>query len=319
MAMTLEENQSPVPDSQNNLKQALQDILDNKLMNLPSGDDEISILIRKLAEKMQSHISTEMSRCVHLSIEASETAIFSAEMLFNLRNVDTQTQGIAAAAEEMVATVKEIEHYGMSIAEQAQEANLATQSGAEAVKNATQNMDGITKAVSQSVEQVNVLAEFTEKIGGIADDIKKIAEKTNLLALNATIEAARAGEAGKGFAVVANEVKSLASQTAKSTEQISNIIISLQTETKNALRYMENSAEAVQVGQQAMSDVDTRMTEINEKINIVTDNTAQISNTLQEQNQASNDVAQGISAIASNSSESVKGIEKVVSSIGGLQ
>lgn len=301
--------------TQSNIKAALQTLINNDLTSIPDDDSEAGQLIRQLVQKMQTHVMTEMSRCVNLSIEANETAIFSAQMLSNLKVVDAQTQGIAAAAEEMVATVKEIERYGMSIADQAQEASQATQSGSLAVQNASENMGNITKAVTQGVEQVNVLAEFTEKIGGIADDIKKIADQTNLLALNATIEAARAGDAGKGFAVVANEVKTLANQTATSTEEITDIIGNLQIEMKNVLASMQNSTEAVQTGQDAMAQVDERMNEINEKINIVTENTSQISNTLQEQNQASNEVAQGITTIASSSSESVQGIERIVSSM----
>lgn len=301
--------------AQASITAALQTLINNDLTNLPAGDDETTALLRQLAEKMQAHVMTEMSHYVNLSIEANETAIFSAQMLSNLKDVDAQTQGIAAAAEEMVATVKEIERYGMSIADQAQEASQATQSGSLAVQNASENMSNITRAVTQGVEQVNVLAEFTEKIDIITGDIKKIAEQTNLLALNATIEAARAGEAGKGFAVVANEVKTLANQTATSTEEITEIVGNLQAEMKNVLASMENSTEAVQTGQDAMAQVDERMSEINEKINIVTENTSQISNTLQEQNQASNEVAQGITTIASSSSESVQGIERIVNSM----
>jgi methyl-accepting chemotaxis protein len=251
---------------QSHIKAYLKDLIDNKLDYLPEADDEICALIRQLSEKMQAYVTSELDRCVNLSVEANETAIFSARMLSSLREVNGQTQGIAAAAEEMVATVKEIERYGMSIADQAQEANSTTQLGAQAVKNASQNMERIKDAVSKSVGQVNVLAEFTEKIGGIADDIKKIADQTNLLALNATIEAARAGDAGKGFAVVASEV-------------------------------------------------DERMVEINQKINTVTDNTAQITHVLQEQNTASNEVAQGIATIAASSAESVQGIERIVDSM----
>ncbi len=306
------------PDAANQnaeIKQHLQDIIDNKLETLPSGDDEISVLVRKLAEKIQDHIMSEMSRCVSLSIEANETAIFSAQMLSNLREVDHQAQTIAAAAEEMVATVKEIERYGMSISDQTQEAYNATRVGADTVRNASKSMENITQAVSEGVEQVNILAGFTQKIGNIADDIKKIAEQTNLLALNATIEAARAGEAGKGFAVVANEVKSLSNQTAKSTEAITEIISNLQQEMQNVLESMTRSTDAVNEGQEAMRQVDEHMAEINEKINVVTENTSQISNTLGEQNQASSEVAQGIAHIASNSSRSVEGIEQIVTSM----
>lgn len=309
------DEESYSPDESETIKNFLQDLIDNKLETLPAGDDEISALIRTLAETMQKRIILEMSRCVDLSIEANETAIFSAQMLSNLKEVDAQTQGIAAAAEEMVATVKEIERYGEQIAGQAQEAQSATQSGARAVQNASENMSSITQAVGKSVDQVNILAEFTGKIGGITEDIKKIAEQTNLLALNATIEAARAGEAGKGFAVVANEVKALANQTAASTEEITNIIGNLQVETQNTLESMERSTQAVQVGQDTMAEVSECMIDIDGKINTVTENIAHISNTLQEQNQASSEVAQGISTIAQNSKESVSGIERIVGSM----
>lgn len=297
------------------IKQHLQNLIDNKLEVLPAGDDDLSVMIRALAQKMQSHIITEMGRCVNLSIEANETAIFSASMLSNLRDVDKQTQGIAAAVEEMVVTVREIERYGADIAEQAREAHAATKEGASAVQNASRNMSDINTAVSQSVEQVTVLAEFTEKIGGITEEIKKIAGQTNLLALNATIEAARAGEAGKGFAVVANEVKSLANETARATEEITAIIGNLQEQMQSAMQHMEHSAQAVKTGQEAMDNVNKTMDGINEKIHVVTENTTQISETLSQQNQASSEVAQGITTIANKSSESVDGIEHIVGSM----
>ncbi|MBL4871162.1 MAG: CZB domain-containing protein [Robiginitomaculum sp.] len=302
-------------DMQALIKAYLQDLIDNKLENLPTGSDEVSVLIQTLAGKMQTRVGTEMSRCVNLSIEVNETAIFSAKMLNDIRNVDHQTQGIAVAAEEMVATVKEIETYGTNIATQAVEAQSATKSGAEAVRNATTNMGEITKAVNMGVEQVNVLSEFTDKISGIAVDIKKIAEHTNMLAINAMIEAARAGETGKGFAVIAGEVKSLAGKTAISTEEIGGIIIDLQDKMKTVIECMDNSTIAVETGQTAITEVDTRMAEIDRTITVVTENTSQISNALREQNQASNEVAQGIAVIAASSSGSLEGIESIVNSM----
>lgn len=302
-------------DNQALIKAYLQDLIDNKLENLPTGTDEISILVRALASKMQTRIGTELSRCVNLSIEVNETAIFSAKMLNDIRDVDHQTQGIAVAAEEMVATVKEIQTYGTNIAAQAQEAQAATTQGAQAVKNATDSMNDITQAVNLGVTQVNVLAEFTDKISGIATDIKKIAEHTNMLAINAMIEAARAGETGKGFAVIAGEVKSLAGKTAISTEEISGIIIDLQEEMQTVIKCMGNSTKAVITGQTAIEEVDAGMTEIEKKITVVSDNTTQISEALSEQNQASNEVAQGIAMIATSSSGSLEGIESIVNSM----
>ena len=136
-----------------------------------------------------------------------------------------------------------------------------------------------------------------------------------MLAINAMIEAARAGETGKGFAVIAGEVKSLAGKTAISTEEIGGIIIDLQDKMKTVIECMDNSTKAVETGQTAMVEVDTRMTEIDRTITVVTDNTSQISNALREQNQASNEVAQGIAVIAASSSGSLEGIESIVNSM----
>ncbi|NCC23252.1 MAG: chemotaxis protein [Alphaproteobacteria bacterium] len=306
-------------DLEDVLTEHIQYLIDFDLERIPRGNGEVLALIGTLTEKLRLHIRGEISRCVNLSIEANETAIFSAKMLSSLRDVNTQAQGIAAAAEEMVTTVKEIERYGLSIADQAQEANNETASGFEAVRSAAGSMARITETVTEGVEQVNVLAGFTDRIGEIAGDIQKIAAQTNLLALNATIEAARAGAAGKGFAVVAGEVKALSQETARSTEAIGDIISSLQAETLKVRESMKNSVQAVQDGQETMEAVKERMQVIAEKIDVVTRNTAEISSTLQEQNHASRDVAEGISKIADSSDESVKGIEHILGAMDNVE
>jgi methyl-accepting chemotaxis protein len=100
--------------------------------------------------------------------------------------------------------------------------------------------------VRKTGETVGELARAAEEIGGVIKLINDIAEQTNLLALNATIEAARAGEAGKGFAVVASEVKSLAEQTAKATEQISAQITAMQSNTKGTVTAMRGVGETIE-------------------------------------------------------------------------
>lgn len=297
------------------IKESLQALLDKDFETVPSGDDEVMALARALTLKLQDYMKSELSRCVDLSVEVNETAIFSVKMHENLKAVDEQAQAIAVAAEQTVATTKEIERYGGDIAVQAQDAYEAAHDGSAAVQSANQNMHSITEAVQQGVDRVNALAEFTGQISGISDDISQIAEQTNLLALNATIEAARAGEAGKGFAVVAGEVKSLANQTATSTDEISRIISSLQVEMNKVLESMDISTQAVETGQSAVQDVDAKMTEIQQKINLVNDNTSHISNSLMEQNKASSEIAEGIVNIAQKSKDSVEGISAIVSSM----
>lgn len=278
----------------------------------PTGSDELSNSVRQLVTKFRTSATDRLARTVSLSVLSGETAIQSANMLSNLRTVDGNAQSIAAAAEQMAATVQEIGNYGENIAQKTEQVRQVTELGAEAAKEAVEGMNQIAISVEQSVTKVDTLTELSERIANISHNIKKVANHTNLLAINAAIEAARAGEAGKGFAVVAEEVKSLSNQTRSATEEVSAVVEQLQLETKEILDAMQASKNAVEGGQSAIKNVGTRMGEIQTSIVDVTENTAQISDALSEQRKASQDVAQGITHIADNSSKSVEGIENVV-------
>jgi len=309
---------SPLPDTGSILR-CLRALLTGDYMVRVEDEGETAQALQALVDKLRDSAQDEMSRVVKLSIQANETAILSAQMLSNLRNVDHQTQTIAAAAEEMVATVQSISHFGNNISAQARNAENAVDAGSRASSKAVNTMHHITVSVKDTVQKVNTLAQFSERIGTISRDIKQIADQTNLLALNATIEAARAGDAGKGFAVVASEVKTLASQTKNATDEISTIILQLQEEVQTVLTSMEGSAKAVNDGQEAIDEVGRQMEEIQQRINEVTGNTANIANTLTEQGQASQEVAKGIATIAASSSDSVHGIEKIVEAMNAVE
>ena len=195
---------------------------------LATGNGPVFDALSKLTEKLTSIGKIQMASVVDNSVHAGEIAISSANMLANLHQADYQAHEIAAAAEEMVATVTEINGYSVNIARQAVEAQQATKLGFERSAQAVDDMGRITQSVDDSVERVKKLAEFSTRIGFISEGINKIANQTNLLALNASIEAARAGEAGKGFAVVAGEVKLLSNQTRTSTDEVKDIIMHLQ-------------------------------------------------------------------------------------------
>ncbi len=297
------------------LKIALQAMIAGDYSHEITEEGEVCDLLRILFASLKNTAQKDMSGVVALSVEANETAIFSAQMFHNLREVDNKAQTIAAAGEEMTATVREIGTYGENISRQAEDAHQASVAGEASYRNVQGKMDEITGAVSETSSRIESLNTLSDNIADILETIKKISSQTNLLALNATIEAARAGEAGRGFAVVANEVKTLSGQTAGATEQIASIIQSLRDEMSSITLSMNKSSQAVSDGKDSIDDLSEKIDLVREKIENVTNDTRSISHTLQEQAQAANEVSSGISSIAESSKKSVEGIEQIVDSM----
>ena len=170
------------------------------------------------ADTMRSTAETLTGVASNAADQTGSAALASDEMAGNVSTV-------AAASEEMSASIQEIARHVAQASAVVRNAGSTTES---------------------SAAEIEGLASSAQRIGAVVDLIQAIAAQTNLLALNATIEAARAGEAGKGFAVVAQEVKSLANQTAKATEEIAQQVAGIQTSTKNAVDAVRNVAASMQ-------------------------------------------------------------------------
>lgn len=298
---------------------AIQALIAENYEHLIPTEGHVARALQKLKDHLTSKTLKELDLTVALSVETNETAIFSAGMLSDLRKVDQETQGIAAATEEMVATVREISHYSGQVSHDANEAQGAANQGKLASENAYAAMGSIASALTDIQARVDSLGLAAEEIVAILDSIKAIASQTNLLALNATIEAARAGEAGKGFAVVANEVKSLAKETADATEDITARISRLKEEMDAIVSTMQQSSQAVEKGQKTITDVGNSMDGINSCIDKVSSHITQMSESLRQQSEASGEVARSISSIAESSKDSVAKIEKLTDAIDRIQ
>ena len=194
-------------------KKAMDDLANNfeqTVSGIVQRVGEMSSIVRGAAEAMNTSASTSKS-------EATEAAGLSGQMNDTMQTVSSATEEMAASIGEISQQVsKSVEIAGRAVAE-----------------------------VSSTDRQISELSKAADEIGSILGIISDIAEQTNLLALNATIEAARAGDAGKGFAVVANEVKSLASQTVKATDQIAQQIASMQASTKGAVQAVSGIGDIV--------------------------------------------------------------------------
>jgi methyl-accepting chemotaxis protein len=155
---------------------------------------------------------------------------------------------IAAAAQQMTATIGEISQNAETSAEASRRSAEAAAQGGAVMKTAAATMEKIAEASGSVSEKMTSLAQRSEEIGKVVRVIQEISEQTNLLALNAAIEAARAGEHGRGFAVVANEVRRLAERTKGATGEIAGTIRSIQEGTRETLEVMSQSRQIVEEG-----------------------------------------------------------------------
>ncbi|HEX5842992.1 MAG TPA: methyl-accepting chemotaxis protein [Pseudomonas sp.] len=154
----------------------------------------------------------------------------------------SETEQAATAINEMSATVHHIAEHTADTRDQSKHAEQLACSGQLVVNKVAQSIAGLSSGVQQTAQMIERLAADSQKISGVVSEIHGIAEQTNLLALNAAIEAARAGEMGRGFAVVADEVRNLAKRVQDSTDEITQMINTLQSGTRDAVEFMQDSS-----------------------------------------------------------------------------
>ena len=257
-----------------------------------TGDDALGQMgngLQTLLNDLRGSISAISENAQTLSSASSELSAVSNEMRSNADNTANQANVVSSVSEQVSSNVQtvaaSIEEMNSSIREISRSATEAATIAGNAVKVAEDTNNTVSKLGISSAE-----------IGKVVKVINSIAEQTNLLALNATIEAARAGEAGKGFAVVANEVKELAKETAKATEDISLRIEAIQGDTDGAVNAIG---------------------EITQIINQISDVSTTIATAVEEQTATTNEIGRSVSEAATGTSEIVENIVAVAQAADG--
>ncbi|TNF81992.1 HAMP domain-containing protein [Pseudomonas sp. ICMP22404] len=192
------------------------------------------VSLRELIGGIRDGVAQIASAAEQLSAVTEQTSA-------GVNNQKVETDQVATAMHEMTATVQDVARNAEEASEAAVAADQQAREGERVVGEAIAQIERLANEVGNSTEAMGHLKHESDKIGSVLDVIKSVAQQTNLLALNAAIEAARAGEAGRGFAVVADEVRSLAQRTQKSTEEIEELILGLQSGTEKVATIMDNS------------------------------------------------------------------------------
>lgn len=262
---------------------------------------------------------SQITGVVHqLSATANDMTTLSSTTRDNILELHTQAEQSATAINEMAATTQEVTSNVTQAAKSAQEANNETAEGQKTVDKTISQIKGLAEKIDSATGNIHDLENDTQNISTVLDVIKGIAEQTNLLALNAAIEAARAGEQGRGFAVVADEVRTLASRTQESTNEINQMIEKLQSGARNAVDVMNSSREeAYSVVEQA-STAGTTLTTIASAVSRIDDMTSQIANAMSEQSAVADEANSNIVRISDLAGSATDGAEHTATTSNNL-
>jgi methyl-accepting chemotaxis protein len=235
--------------------------------------------INRMAEDLGRSIGQIAQAANTVASSAEELTAVSQQMAGNAEETATQVNVVSAASEQISKNVSVVATGSEEMLASIREIAKNSSEAARIAKTAVAAADATNQTVAK-------LGESSQEIGKVIKVITSIAQQTNLLALNATIEAARAGEAGKGFAVVANEVKELAKETAKATEEISQKIEAIQADTKGAVK--------------AIAEISTIIAQINDISNTIASAVEEQTATTNEMGRNLTEASKGVSEIARN-------------------
>jgi methyl-accepting chemotaxis protein len=265
-----------------------------------NGKDEIAQLanaFNQFSEKIRAIIIEITAAANQLSGESQSLSDTTIESSNSISRQRSEIEQVATAMNEMTATVQEVARSASEAAASAQQADTQTIQGKTIVLDSVSAIEVLASEVERAASVINEVETDSEQIGSVLDVIRGIAEQTNLLALNAAIEAARAGEQGRGFAVVADEVRTLASRTQESTQEIQDMIEKLQSGTRAAVAVMTEGGEKASISVKKAREAGTSLDNITAAVASISDMNTQIASAAEEQSQVAEEINKNVVTI----------------------
>lgn len=283
--------------------------------NMQSEDliGEIVASFNRMAENLRNVIGEISGATTQLASAAEEMSAVTDEASRGVQHQQSEIEHVATAMNEMTATVQEVAHNAALAAQSAQQADRDAKKGALVATEALGGIDNLVNEMERASGVIQKLENESENIGMVLDVIRGIAEQTNLLALNAAIEAARAGEQGRGFAVVADEVRTLASRTQQSTQEINQMIERLQHGAGDAVRVMNDARNMAKESSEQVEKAAESLAEIAGSVSQINDMNTQIASAAEEQSAVAAEINANVSNIRHVADQTAAGAQQTAS------
>lgn len=273
-----------ISEGDGDLTQRINSKRTDELGKLASACDDFVAKLQTLISEISSSSTSLESNAVQLTNTHENAQRVSNEQTRSIEQ-------IAAAVNEFSVSIREVAERTLSTANETDHTAELTTQGMKIIDNSVDEINQLANSIKKANQVIEQLASESNNIATVLEVIRNIAEQTNLLALNAAIEAARAGEQGRGFAVVADEVRSLASKTQKSTEEIQNMIDKLQSGVKDAVSSILDGSNRVEKNVELSLNIQQMFESIQSSATIVSDMATQIATATEQQSSVSEELS----------------------------